>query len=118
MNDPRVVSLRYCVKTSNSVFFEADSLLKGEINGFRFRIENDSLEVEPTNPISSEEEARSILEELLTAWEIDIALKYGEREFYFEFVSAKIIDQNPPPPGTPQTVLSGLRPDWTERVRK
>ena len=49
---------------------------------------------------ASEEEAKSVVEEFLRAWEIDSALRIGGTGMLFAFERAQVIDRNPPPPGT------------------
>jgi hypothetical protein len=64
-----------------------------------------SLVVEMLAHHATEESARAAVEPYLKAWEIGHALNVGgEPEFRFEFVRAEIIDRDPPPPGTPQTI--------------
>lgn len=52
----------------------------------------------------TEESARKPVEEYLQAWELDVALQYGHSVLRFDFAGKKIIDRNPPPPGTTQTI--------------
>lgn len=111
MRDPHVVSLGYRLVPAETVTFSKRAPpVEAESDGFKVRLANDSLIVEMLDHHASEESARAAVERYLRAWEISYALQVGgQPEFRFEFVRAEVIDRDPPPPGTPQTIeLSSL----------
>ena len=86
-------------------FAKHASPVEAETDGFRVRLAGGSLVVEMLAHHATEESARAAVEPYLKAWEIGHALNVGgEPEFRFEFVRVEIIDRDPPPPGTPQTI--------------
>ena len=99
MNDPHVKALRYRVNTPDHVSFQGAPPLHVEIDDFRLLLEDEILIVEPSRHFASEQEARAAFDDILSAWEIDVALNYGEREMRFTFESSEVIDRDPPPPG-------------------
>lgn len=111
MRDPHVVSLGYRLVSDETVTFSKQAApVEAESDGFKVRLADDSLVVEMLDHHASEESARVAVEPYLRAWEISHALQVGgQPEFRFEFVRAEVIDRDPPPPGTPQTIeLSAL----------
>lgn len=101
MNDPHVKSLRYAVHTPATITFEGAPPLETEIDGFQLLLQDDVLIAEPSRHFASEQDARTVLRNILDAWEIDVALEYGQQEIRFVFDSSEVIDRNPPPPGSP-----------------
>lgn len=106
VRDPHVVSLHYrLVPSANVTFAKQAEPVEAEADGFRVRLADEALVVEMLDHHGSDESAREAVERYLRAWEIRHALRVGgEPEFRFEFQRAEVIDRDPPPPGTPQTV--------------
>ncbi|MCP4373239.1 MAG: hypothetical protein GY797_34810 [Deltaproteobacteria bacterium] len=104
MRYPHVVSLQYRLETTDTVTFDKPESIKVEVDSFQLRLENNSLIVELSEHFASAEDARNAVESLLRAWEIDAALRYGKQEIFFVYEDAKIIDRDPLPQGSPQTV--------------
>jgi hypothetical protein len=61
---------------------------------------------------ASADEARAVVDPLLQAWELDLALQQGRREMRFVYQGADVVDRNPPAPGDSQV----LRPSAIESV--
>jgi hypothetical protein len=106
MRDPHVVSLNYRLIPGERVTFAKQAApVEAEANGFTVRLAGESLVVEMHAHHAKEESARSAVEPYLRAWEVSHALRVGgDAEFHFEFIRAELIDRDPPPPGTPQTI--------------
>lgn len=95
MNDPQITCLRYLLKTGLSLEFENPPLLEVESDEFRLKLENGELSAWPKIHYSSESAARGALELYLKAWEINEALRLGQREMCFQYQSATVEDRQP-----------------------
>lgn len=106
MREPHVVTLNYQLVPVERVTFATQAApVEAEAEGFTMRLAGDSLVVEMLAHRATEEEARAVVEPYLQAWEISHALAFGgEPDFCFEFVRGEIVDRDPPPPETPQTI--------------
>ena len=107
MNDPHVEELRYHVETTDDLVFEDPPPLKDETDAFRMTLTESLATFWMKEHHPSEEAARMVVEEYLRAWEIDLALQRNRTSLRFAFDRAKVVDRNPPPPGTPVTVNLG-----------
>jgi len=109
MSDPHVVSLRYRVEFAPTVTFDNAPALEYESDKFRMRLENGIAVFELKEHFSSVDVARGIVDAFVRAWELDVALKSGQREITFVYENAEVIDRNPPPPGEPKVIqTSGM----------
>jgi hypothetical protein len=111
MRDPHVVSLSYRLVLAERVTYSVKAEpVEAATDAFRVRLVRDSLHVEMLDHHPDEHDARAAAEPYIRAWEVDHALRAGgDPEFRFEFVAAEVVDRDPPPPGTPQTVsVSGI----------
>lgn len=104
MRDPHVVYLQYKVKTPENITFNKNQVIKGIQNKFEFRLENGFLTCFMEDHFPSAKEARKAVEGFLRSWEIKAALEVGYKQIIFQFEDAKIIDRNPPLPGSPKIV--------------
>ena len=104
MRDPHVVALRYRLECDETLSFENPPLAEAQTDAFRVSLHDDRLTAEMIEHYSTEEGARKRVETYLRSWEVDAALCSGRQEFRFQFESADVIDRDPPPPGSPQTV--------------
>jgi hypothetical protein len=104
MRDPHVVALHYTATPSNKASFDNAPPLEAHIDGFALRLHEGKLTLTPSSHFGSAEEAMAAAAPLLRAWEIDIALRFGNPELSFSYESADLVDRDPPPPGTPQTI--------------
>ncbi|MBW4421208.1 MAG: hypothetical protein KME13_18565 [Myxacorys californica WJT36-NPBG1] len=103
MRDPHVVWLKYHLETDASVSYNAPALER-EYDLFSLHLANGVLMATMQQHFSSESKARSKVEEVLRAWELDNALRFEIGELQFIFEEASVIDRDPPPPGTPQVI--------------
>lgn len=102
MRDPYVDYLRYKVETPENITFNKNQVIKGIQNKFKFCLENGFLTCFMEDHFPSAKEARKAVEDFLRSWEIKAALEIGYKQIIFQFEDAKIIDRNPPPPGSPK----------------
>jgi hypothetical protein len=104
--------LRYRLETTDDLVFQDPPPLVVETELFRIILNESVATFELKEHYPSEETARIPVEEYLRAWELDVALQYGHSVLRFAFSGKKIIDRDPPPPGTPQIVeLKGIVSD-------
>jgi hypothetical protein len=105
MRDPHVESLSYRLTTDETTSFKNPPQLTFETDDFEATLAGDILNLKLKDHFATREEAREHVEPFLRAWEIDQALRSnGLAEISFEFQKAKLIDRDPSPPGTPQTI--------------
>ena len=114
MRDPHVVWVRYRLEADPHVTFENPPPIEWETDTFRMRLAEGIATFEMREHFPSVQEARNAVEVLLRSWEIDTGLRYGTREIHFRYEDSKLIDRNPPPPGTVQVVTASatLRAYW------
>lgn len=98
--DPHVDSLRYLLRPHEGVEFDNAPPIEHETAAFRMRLESLIATFDMKEHHASEHSARQCVEEWLRAWELDVALRFGQVEIEFVFQNAKIIERDPPPPGT------------------
>ncbi len=115
MRDPHVERLRFAIGSEKGSEYDNPKPLAFENALGRFRTEEGALLVEPADHFPDEAAARSVVEPFLRSWEIGADLTGNAGAIRFKFLSAEVIDRNPPPPGTPQqislagTVRIGIR---------
>ena len=108
-NDPHVEELIYRVEIGEERWiFDPTSPVEEETDEFRMRLKDGIATFHMKKHYPSAQSAREPVEAYVRAWEIDVALQYGpKRKLHFIFKRSKIIDRDPPPPGTPVT-LEGI----------
>lgn len=104
MRDPHVVALIYRLETDETVSFDKPPPLDWETEAFRMRLSDGVARFEMSEHYSTSAAAREKVDLFLKAWEINAALDLGRPEIRFRFDNAEIIDRDPPPPGSPQTI--------------
>ncbi len=104
MRDPHVQLLRYRAIAAAGIIFDNPPPVQWNTNDFRLTLRDDIATFEMQTHYPSEEDARQGVKTYLDRWEMGTALRSGTSGFHFEFESAKIIDRDPPPPGSPQIV--------------
>lgn len=100
MNDPHVEELIYLVKTEEGRKVENPPPIEEEASAFRMVLENETVTFSMKDHYSNERDARDSVKDYLRAWELDTALRRGGPQLYFSFDKSKIIDRDPPPPGS------------------
>ena len=99
MNDPHVVSLTYHLTPSDEVRYVDPPALAFETRFFRGELAQDVLVLEPKDHYPTVDLARGPADRFVRSWEVDAAL-LGRGPLAFEYVTASVVDRNPPPPGT------------------
>lgn len=96
MRDPHVVSLHYRLVPASTVSYSAP-MLEHEAPEFRMRLSESKIIFEMKHHYSATEEAQTVVERFLRAWEISALIDPGD-EIAFEFENAELVDRDPPPP--------------------
>ena len=104
MRDPHVVSLRYCLETDPSLIFDKPPPLERETDQVTLRLAEDMLTCKMKVHYATAAAARAVVDPLLRAWELDVALFHGKQVMHFAYQKAEVIDLDPPPPGVPQVI--------------
>jgi hypothetical protein len=105
MRDPHVVSLKYNASWPTDMVFDNPPPITGSTADFGYTLNAGELKIQMNAHCATEQEARDKVAPFLHAWALDQALPTGQPTLSFNFIGpAEIIDRNPPPPGTPQTV--------------
>lgn len=101
MNDPHVEWLRYRVELGPTLSSTTDPSPKEyEVDGFVLQLEAGKLTIPIKEHHPSVESASDRVTPLLRSWELDTDLTYGPRALRFIYEDSKVIDRDPPPPGT------------------
>jgi hypothetical protein len=108
VRDPHVVSLRYRLVVDESSGFENAVPLDGESPQFRYHLEADMLVLDMKEHYGLVAEARDAVGAWLRAWEVADGLDRGSAEFRFVYDSAEVVDRDPPPPGTIQSLSASV----------
>jgi hypothetical protein len=108
MRDPHVVSLSFRLNTSDTFEIRDPKPLRGSELHFDYVLENNTLNVKLRGHYPSKEDAIDLVQPFLDAWELSEALDQRRKSFWFELEDCKIIDRDPPPPGTPQTIQAAV----------
>jgi len=103
--DYHVVSLHYRLRTCDRVSYVNTPPVEYKQEMVHMRLENGQLVCELKTHFSTEGEARTAIEPILRAWELETDVRGCIGELRFEFVRAEIVDRNPPPPGPSHYVL-------------
>jgi hypothetical protein len=104
MRDPHVVALRYRLETDSSLTFDNPQPRDHDYNEFSLHLADGTLTCAMKAHYASAHEARAVVDPVLRAWEIDVALQRGSGVLWFVFEQAEIVDRDPPPPGSPRTI--------------
>jgi hypothetical protein len=107
MRDPHVESLTYRLAPDATWEYVNAPRLEGEIDEFRFDLENGTLALHMKKHFASVEEARASATGFLFVWEVDAALRHGRGAIRFIFQDAQLVDRIPPPPGTLEAHVTG-----------
>src|ERR1051326_2693356 len=108
MNEPIVTHLYYKLKLSAELAFDNPPALERDLSKFKFVLDPaGQLEVTMKSNVSTEAEARSIVEPYLRSWELDHFLTTGRKEFWFEFNNSTIVERDPEQSGG-KVIYAGL----------
>jgi hypothetical protein len=101
------VSLTYRLLPNDEVSYRDPPRLEFNSPHFDGVLEGGTLTLRPTQHYSHLDDARGPAERSLKAWEVDTALRLGPGAIAFEYVTGEVIDRDPPPPGSSQTIVVG-----------
>jgi hypothetical protein len=96
MRDPHVEALYYEIGTGEGISFGAPPPLSLNNRLGTFELSNGKLAIRPAEHYSSGNEARSVLEPFLRAWELDSDLTRNIGAIRFKFLSVQKVDRDPP----------------------
>jgi len=100
MNDPHVVRLTYRIDKAETVEFDRAPPKTVDRGTFRVTLDAGKATVEMVDHFASVEEARQVVDPFLRLWEFATDLHDPSDRFRFVYETAKVIDRNPPPPGS------------------
>lgn len=104
VKDPHVVSLIYQLKTDATVSFDDPPPIEDDTDSFHVRLDDGELTVSMKGHFPSVQSACDVVEPWLHSWEIYTALEHsGQRQIWFDYDDAEIIDRDPPKRGEPIT---------------
>jgi hypothetical protein len=104
MNNPHVVSLTYALKPGDEVSYRNPPRLEFENALFTGVLDEGTLTLRPKDHYPSIFAARELADRFLRAWELDATLNGGRGSIAFEYRTGEVIDRDPPPPGSPQSI--------------
>lgn len=104
MRDSHVERLHFAIGAEEGVSYEAPIPLTFENYLGDFDCRDGRLVVKPVAHFSDENDARTVIEPFLRAWEIDSDLNGNIGTIRFKFMRADVIDRDPPPPGTSKAI--------------
>ena len=98
-HDYHVVSLTYSVTSGDGVTYDAPPSVEFERDKAHFRLADGILTCRMKVYFSTPAEARSAVDPILLAWEIEADLGQGHRGLHFNYTDAEVVDRTPVPPG-------------------
>ena len=96
MQDPHVEAVYYEISSADGFSFGNPPSLTLSNHLGVFEVSNGRLTVRPSEHYGSGEEARTVLDPFLRAWEVDADLSRGIGAIRFKLQSVRKIDRNPP----------------------
>jgi hypothetical protein len=106
MRDPHVVTVFYQLETDPALRFDHPPPCEYNTDEFTLRLADGLLTCTMKAHCATAEEARAVVDPLLRAWELDVALRQGRRVMHFVYKNAHVIDRDPPPPGASQVIMT------------
>ena len=107
MTDPHVEWLEYGLKTG--WLFDNPPPLVWQTPAFKANLIDGVFRAEPLEHFATVEEARAAIEPFIQGWEIDLAMRFGQRPMTFEFNRANVVDRNPSTPGSVTIITATTR---------
>jgi hypothetical protein len=99
MQDPHVEAVYYEISSADGLPFGTPPSVTLSNHLGVFEVSNGRLTVHPAEHYARGEEARTVLDPFLRAWEVDADLSRGIGAIRFKFHSVRKIDRNPPAKG-------------------
>jgi len=104
MREPHVKTLFYCLETDRNTTYNNPPPIIYETEDFSAELEKERLKIVLKRHFPTVEEARHEIEKFLRAWELDVALKRGPGEFQLKYEDSEVIDRNPAPKDSSNTI--------------
>lgn len=95
MNDPHVESLTYRVVFPETIKFDGAPPITYKSSLLELHLDSELLTIIPNIHYESVESAKKDIEPFLRSWEIDVALRSGQKEVSFIYSDAKLVDRAP-----------------------
>lgn len=100
MNDPHVETLRYYLRSDESISYKEDTPpVVYETSAFKATLVNNVLTIIMKEHFATPSEAISRVQQHILLWEVLTGVQLGLGELRFEYEGADVIDRIPPPPG-------------------
>jgi hypothetical protein len=99
VRDPHVERLLFTIGSGEGIAYENPAPLTFANAVGDFSTRDGILLVEPASHFADEATARSVIEPFLKSWEIETDLDSNPGAIRFKFLTAEIVDRDPPPPG-------------------
>ncbi|MPY90586.1 MAG: hypothetical protein GEU99_22025 [Luteitalea sp.] len=106
MRDPHVERLYFEIGSGEGISYRDPEPLSFLNHLGRFEVRDGTLVVDPADHFADQEEAQTVFEPFLRAWEIESDLAFGVGTIRFKFLRAAVIDRDLPPPGTRQIIAA------------
>jgi hypothetical protein len=97
------------MKSTEDVTYDAPPPVAFETSEARFHLADAKLACYMKVHFAAEVEARTVVEPILRAWEVNAGLRQGRAEVQFQFESSELIDRTPVTPGTVGVPSAQLR---------
>jgi hypothetical protein len=104
MSDPHVQYVCSQLETDTPLRFDHPPSCEHETAEFTLCLADDVLTCTMKAHYASADAARAVIDPFIRAWELDVALHWGQRVMRYVYQKANLIDRDPPPPGTPQVI--------------
>ncbi|HIE31993.1 MAG TPA: hypothetical protein EYP67_06395 [Methanosarcinales archaeon] len=95
MNDPHVKALHYRVIVGKDIDYNNAPPMSETTNEFDLSIDDDTAIFEMNKHYSTADEAKEVVDEYLSAWDILIGLEHDPDDLRFVFDRADVIDRSP-----------------------
>jgi hypothetical protein len=109
MRDPHVEALIYVIMPGPGVSYEDPKPVAFSNSLGHFDAADGELRFRPADHFSRSDEARTVIEPFLRAWEIQSDLSGNARRILFDYLRADVVDRNPPAadaPGAPRILCA------------
>lgn len=109
--DWHVVCLHYALQSSDRVTYTSPPSVEFEVDEALFRLADGNLTCDMKTHFLTQDAARTVVEPVLRAWEVDADLRWIQGALRFKFNRAEIIDRSPVPPGDIRVYATAPAPE-------
>ena len=104
MRDPHVQEMYYEVNSGEGISYDDPEPVSFTNHLGKFDLREGILQIFPVEHFPEEEMARRAMEPFLQSWEIEADITSNIGTIRFKFEKVKLIDRDPPPPGSSQVI--------------